>query len=139
MVDPDVLLGKVGIITRFVARIRSVAGRKESVHDSIDIQDIVVLNLQRAIQAAIDIVMHIVSGENPGVPGGTAEYFTIMREAGIINADVEMAMRKMVGFRKVAVHEYDELDPHVIEGITSHQLDDFERFYTQAIAPYLPA
>ena len=139
MVDPDILLGKVGVITRCVARIRSVVARKETAPDPIDVQDIVVLNLQRAIQAAIDLATHIVSGENLGVPAGTADYFTRMREAGIIDADAETAMRKMVGFSNVAVHEYDELDPRIIDRIVSHRLDDFERFYTQAITRYLPA
>jgi uncharacterized protein YutE (UPF0331/DUF86 family) len=35
-------------------------------------------------------------------------------------------MRRMVGFRNVAVHEYRRLDPAVVRTVVAHRLGDFE-------------
>jgi uncharacterized protein YutE (UPF0331/DUF86 family) len=35
-------------------------------------------------------------------------------------------MRRMVGFRNVAIHEYRRLDPAVVRTVVEHRLGDFE-------------
>ena len=59
MVDKDILLEKVAIIQRCLKRILDVTGLSVKTLDQIDVQDIFVLNLQRAIQASVDIAAHI--------------------------------------------------------------------------------
>jgi uncharacterized protein YutE (UPF0331/DUF86 family) len=58
VIDPDIVLAKVAIIQRCLDRIRSVTHMDPNRLENIDIQDIFVLNLQRAIQAAIDLGAH---------------------------------------------------------------------------------
>jgi hypothetical protein len=54
MPDRDVVLAKTAAIQRCLSRIRDVTGLvPDSIHD-VNVQDVVVLNLQRAIQSAID-------------------------------------------------------------------------------------
>ena len=59
MVD-DVLLNKCDTIERCLKRVELVYGdRKDALETDFDVQDVLVLNLQRACQAAIDLARGI--------------------------------------------------------------------------------
>ncbi|WP_337250322.1 HepT-like ribonuclease domain-containing protein [Acetomicrobium sp.] len=58
MPDKDIVLAKVATIQRCFDRIRDVTGLDPKSLEDIDKQDIFVLNLQRAIQACIDLAAH---------------------------------------------------------------------------------
>ena len=65
----DVLLNKSDIIERCLKRIREMYGNDEEDYESdFMLQDAVILNLQRACQAAIDAAMHIVRVRGLGLP-----------------------------------------------------------------------
>lgn len=51
MIDRDLVLAKVATLDRCLARIAAVRGETGSALRTIDVQDITVLNLQRAVQA----------------------------------------------------------------------------------------
>jgi uncharacterized protein YutE (UPF0331/DUF86 family) len=44
----------------------------------------------------------------------------------LLSSPLAERMRRMVGFRNVAVHEYRRLDPAVVRTIVEHRLGDFE-------------
>ncbi len=71
---------------------------------------IVVLNLQRACQLAIDMALRIGPTRRLALPADTAEMFRILAQAGLITRDLGESLKRMVGFRNVAVHGYQELD-----------------------------
>jgi uncharacterized protein YutE (UPF0331/DUF86 family) len=130
MVERDVVLGKVGSIQRCLKRIRDVTQLKPESLQDIDVQDVFVLNLQRAVQGAIDLASHVVASEGLGMPQDIRETFLILHRAGIIPADLSERMRKMVGFRNIAVHEYQDLDLSLLQAILVGHLRDLEEFYT---------
>ena len=70
---PDVALGKLATIERCLQRIRTVTGGDADRVDDIDVEEIVVLNLQRAIQASIDLAAHLISGKGWGLPDSLKE------------------------------------------------------------------
>jgi uncharacterized protein YutE (UPF0331/DUF86 family) len=39
-------------------------------------------------------------------------------------------MQSMVGFRNIAIHEYQALDADILKAILIKNLQDFEQFYT---------
>ncbi len=82
MVDQDILLAKVAAIHRCLERIRTVTGGDPESLVDLDRQDVFVLNLQRAVQAAIDLAVHIVSDESWGIPATLEEAFTLMAAHG---------------------------------------------------------
>jgi uncharacterized protein YutE (UPF0331/DUF86 family) len=88
--------------------------------------DAVVLNLQRACEQAIDAACREVSRRGLGVPTDSADAFTILEQERILPTPVAERMRRMVGFRNVAVHEYRRLDPAVVRTVVAHRLGDFE-------------
>ena len=106
MVDRDILLAKIASIRKCLERIRTVTnGTPESLNDP-DIQDIFVLNLQRAVQAAIDLAAHLVADERIGLPANLKENFTLLESRQIIDAQLSKHLQSMVGFRNIAVHDY---------------------------------
>ncbi|HAL57621.1 MAG TPA: transcriptional regulator [Bacteroidetes bacterium] len=132
MVDRDIILGKIGVIQRCLRRIQDVTKNDPELLKSFDVQDIFVLNLQRAAQATIDIAAHIVSTEGLGVPHELKENFVLLERAGIVDARLSTKMQKMVGFQNLAVHDYQELDPEILKAILTHHLKDIEQFCSVA-------
>lgn len=128
MVDRDILLAKIASIRKCVERIRKVTGgTSESLNDP-DIQDIFVLNLQRAVQAAIDLAAHLVADEKIGLPTNLKENFTLLESRQIIDAPLSKRLQAMVGFRNIAVHDYQQLDLVILKSILEHRLVDLDEF-----------
>ncbi len=128
MVDRDLVLAKIEILERCLGRIESARNRSHAGLDALDVQDITVVNLQRAIQAMIDLGAHVVAREGLGVPDSLAASFRLLEEASIIDADLSLRMRRMTGFRNVVVHEYRRLDPAILEAIVRDRLGDLRAF-----------
>lgn len=124
----DVILNKATTIERCVNRIHEVyAGNPENLKDFTK-QDSIILNIQRACEASIDIAMHIVSERKLGVPKASREGFKLLEEAGIIDAALAKILMNMVGFRNIAVHDYQALELAILEAILEKHLDDFKDF-----------
>lgn len=136
MPDRDVILAKVGNIQRCLRRIRDVTGDKPESLDDIDIQDIFILNLQRAVEATIDIAAHIIASEGLGLASSIKENFTILRDAGIIDNDLIRKMHAMAGFRNIAIHDYTSIDINILKSILKDHLKDIEDFYTVILKRY---
>jgi len=88
----------------------------------------VLLNLQRACEAAIDLAMHLVRVDRLGIPKASREAFDLLERAGALPAELAASLRGMVGFRNVAVHDYRKLDLDVVEAIVARHLDDLLAF-----------
>lgn len=86
------------------------------------------LNLQRACEAAIDLAMHGVRVRRLGLPQESREAFTLLEQAGLLDAKTAERMRAMVGFRNVAVHNYQALSLPILRAILEKHLDDFHAF-----------
>lgn len=54
--------------------------------------------------------------------------FSLIRRAGIISTQLEKKMHAMAGFRKVALHEYQELDLDVLHHIARYGWEDLTEF-----------
>jgi uncharacterized protein YutE (UPF0331/DUF86 family) len=128
MVDRDLVLARVAILERRLARIESARSRADSPLEPLDVQDITVVNLQRAVQAMIDLAAHVVAREGLGLPDSLAATFHLLEQASIIDADLSLQMRRMTGFRNVVVHEYRRLDPAILEAIVRERLGDLRAF-----------
>jgi uncharacterized protein YutE (UPF0331/DUF86 family) len=55
-------------------------------------------------------------------------------KAGLIPADLAQSMKRMVGFRDIAVHEYQELDLAKVRYTIEHRLDDLLAFSKAMLA-----
>ncbi|MBN4080863.1 DUF86 domain-containing protein [Caldithrix abyssi] len=104
--------------------------------DNIDVQDIFVLNLQRAAQAAIDLGAHIIAYEGLGLPESLRGHFNLLVQNKIIPKDLGQKMNAMVGFRNIAVHEYQNIDEEILKSILQNNLKDFETYSKTILRKY---
>lgn len=133
MPDKDVVLAKVAAIQRCLKRIKETTRLDPNSIDDIDKQDIFILNLQRAVQAAIDLATHIVASEGLGLSDTIKDNFKFLKNAGIINEELTLRMESMVGFRNIAFHDYQTIDRDILKSILSNNLKDLEDFYTASL------
>ena len=124
----DITLAKLAVIRRCLQRIQSKTGGDPETVDDIDIQDIVVLNLQRAIQATIDLAAHLITIHQWGLPASLKENFTLLAGQGVIDRALSRHLEAMVGFRNIAVHEYQALDIAILKRVLRERLEDFAAF-----------
>lgn len=129
MVDRDLILAKAGAIKRHCKRIADRSNIDiESFKSDLDRQEIVLFNLQMAIQNCIDIAAHIVSEEGYGVPGSSNEMFYLLEENGLLDLTLTEKMIKAVGLRNLIVHEYATIDLNQIHQISQSDINDLEDF-----------
>lgn len=125
----DVLLNKAAIIERCLKRVREeYTGHEKELETNLTRQDAIVLNLQRACDAAIDLAMHMVRVRRLGLPQESREAFTLLEQAQLLAPDLARRMRNMVGFRNIAVHQYQQLSLPILRAILEKRLNDFDEF-----------
>jgi uncharacterized protein YutE (UPF0331/DUF86 family) len=127
----DILLNKGQIIRRCLTRVREEYSANPANLSNLTKQDSIVVNIQRACEAAIDLAMHFVAKKNLGIPQTSREAFALLETAGILTEDTAKQMRSMVGFRNIAIHNYQELGIEVLQAVIEKHLDDFIRFLEQ--------
>lgn len=49
----------------------------------------------------------------------------MLEENGLIDEIVSLAMQKMVGFRNISVHDYQDLNLQIVERLVEKHLSDF--------------
>ena len=125
----DVILAKVEIIERCLQRIQEeYAGTPSHLHENWTRQDSILLNLERACQASIDLALRLVTMKNLGLPKESREAFDLLAAAGLLEVALAQAMQRMVGFRNLAVHNYRKLDLKIVQAIVETRLGDFAMF-----------
>jgi len=136
MPDKDVVFAKAASIQKCLKRIKEVTELKPDSLDEVNKQDIFVLNLQRAVQSAIDLAAHIIASEGLGVPDTIKDNFVRLEQAGIINIDLSKKLQSMVGFRNIAIHNYQTINVEILKTILVKHLKDLEDFYTAILVHF---
>ena len=87
--------------------------------------DAMILNIERACQAAIDSSMHLIATQKMGIPKNSADAFTLMQGAGLITKELAKRLKAMTGFRNIAVHQYQDIDADILHYIAKSGWKDF--------------
>jgi len=93
-----------------------------------DLQDIVALNLSRAVQVCVDIGAHLISGMEVPPPDTMGQTFDLLAGAGVLSEALAGRLKKAVGFRNIAVHSYETINWQIVHSIAKNQLVDFTEF-----------
>ncbi len=128
MVD-DVVVNKASTIERCLVRVREEFG-DDGGELAVDLrrQDALVLNLLRACETTIDLAMHMVRVRGLGAPQSSRDAFVRLVDAGLVDREVGDDLQRMVGFRNIAVHRYQDLDLEVLRAIVRQELGGFGTF-----------
>ncbi len=137
--NEDIVLAKASNVRKTVAAIRLVNGPENGAVSDWIRMDATVLNLQRAVEALLDLANHLISANGWELPRDGRHAFSILSRHGLLSgADLALA-RAMVGFRNVAVHDYAALDPEIVRGIVRDRLGDLEGLVDGLLARLAPS
>ena len=127
--DREVVDAKLESLRRCVARIeqKSPSSVNELLED-IDLQDIISVNLQRAVQLCVDIGSHIISDRELDPPTTLGDTFDALSQLALIPDDLCRRLKGAVGFRNIAVHSYRAIDWTIVHAIVSGHISDFPEF-----------
>lgn len=127
--DREVISEKLESLRRCYCRIQEKCpATAEQLARDIDVQDILTLNLTRAVQLCVDLAAHLVAGSGAAPPATMGQAFDLLAASGIISSDLAQRMKRAVGFRNIAVHNYEAINWHVVHAIATRHLDDFREF-----------
>jgi uncharacterized protein YutE (UPF0331/DUF86 family) len=127
--NKDVVSAKIESLRRCIQRVRDkTPASSAALVDDCDLQDIICLNLERAVQICVDLAAHIISDTNLPAPASMGESFEKLRSNGLLPDELAARMKKAVGFRNIAVHAYQEINWEVVYFIISTRLSDFVEF-----------
>jgi uncharacterized protein YutE (UPF0331/DUF86 family) len=126
----DVLLNKAATVERCVARAREEYAASPDFATDFTRQDAAVLNIQRACEACLDMGQHLIRRDRLGLPQSARDVFALLAQASWIDTTLQDTMQRMVGFRNIAVHDYQKLLFPILLSVVTVHLNDFLRFTT---------
>lgn len=125
----DVLVNKAATVERCVARAREEFNRDPATFATdFTRQDAAILNVQRACEAVLDMGQHLVRREGLGVPQSARDVFELLARGQWIDAPLAAALKRMVAFRNIAVHDYQSLLLPILVNVITLHLDEFLEF-----------
>ena len=127
--EKQVIENKLESLRRCIDRIQS---KKPDSIDALtgdyDLQDILSVNLERAVQQCVDIGAHIIADTQDSPPETMGDVFDNLKDLKVISDHLANRMRKAVGFRNIAVHTYQDVDWEIVYQIVTKNLIDFIEF-----------
>ena len=127
--DREVIEQKLESVRRCLQRIKDKCPPSADIlARDLDAQDILALNLSRAVQLCVDIGAHIVAGKNVPPPATMGQTFDVLAELGIISEELALRMKNAVGFRNIAVHNYEAINWQIVHAIATRHVGDFTDF-----------
>lgn len=125
----DVLINKAAAIERCVARAREeYFSAPATFATDFTRQDAAILNIQRACEAALDTGQHLIRRDRLGVPQSARDVFALLAREGRIAVPLAEGLQRMVGFRNIAMHDYQSLQLAITVAIIERHLDEFLQY-----------
>lgn len=127
--DQLVISRKLDSLARCIQRVSTrCPSSLEQLRADIDAQDVLVLNLSRAVQLCVDISLHGLASRQIALPDTMGQVFEVLADAELLPADLAARLRKSVGFPNLAVHSYDAVRWEIVFAIATEHLYDFKQF-----------
>lgn len=101
---------------------------KKEIVENIDIKGALERYLYLAVQSAIDLAESVIAFKDFRKPATMSETFYILREEKIIPSKLTNKLAKMVGFRNIITHDYEDIDYSIVYTILHRGLKDIEDF-----------
>ncbi|BER91423.1 MAG: hypothetical protein PWP60_1206 [Candidatus Atribacteria bacterium] len=104
---------------------------RQEIESDVDIRGALERYLYLAIQATIDLTEAIIAYKGLRKPATMSESFYILSEEGVVAADLARELAKMVGFRNVIAHDYQDLDYGIVLDVLHNRLKDIKNFLNE--------
>ncbi len=127
--DREIVEQKLESLRRCIRRIRDKCPLDvDTLANDADSQDIVALNLTRAVQISVDIGAHLIAAMEIQPPDTMGTTFDLLAQQGVVSTELAKNLKKAVGFRNIAVHSYEQINWHIVHSIIRNNLADFAGF-----------
>lgn len=128
-IDKKVIGEKLLSLNRCLERVKlHTPANVEALQSDFDTQDIICLNIQRAVQISVDIAAHILAEQLHEQTPTMAETFLALSRYELLDSQLASRLAKAVGFRNIAVHEYNTLDMNILYSIITKEIGCFYEF-----------
>jgi uncharacterized protein YutE (UPF0331/DUF86 family) len=98
--DRSLVEAKLESLRRCVERIAAkTPSSADQLAQNPDLQDIIALNLQRAVQLSVDLATHLIAETDARPPSTMTENFEVLKNLQLISPALSERMTKAVGFR----------------------------------------
>lgn len=129
MVDADVLRRKTEQVLHHCSRLAARSGLDAAgLAADEDLRNTVLMDLQQAIQACIDLAVHVCVDDALGAPVASADAFALIARQGTIDDVLARRLTGAAGLRNLIVHQYTDIDLERVVRIVRTDLDDLRRF-----------
>ncbi|OFZ78804.1 MAG: hypothetical protein A2583_09760 [Bdellovibrionales bacterium RIFOXYD1_FULL_53_11] len=132
---PQLLNQKIESLRNCIQRIEGklpfAAGQLET---DFDLQDIISVNLERAVQICVDIAGKVLAGSSGPSPATMCESFALLAQEGVIPQSIALGMRKSVGLCNMLVHEYSKINWKIVHDVCHLHLGVFRDFAAAVIS-----
>lgn len=128
MENKAVIINKFDSIERCIKRIKEEYENNPKNLEDYRRMDAIVLNLQRACEVTTDIAMYVISTRRLGTPQTKKEAFELLEQNKLISKQICDNMKKMVGFRNIAIHDYKQIDEDILRDVIENHLNDLTEF-----------
>jgi len=128
VIDKDLVNSKLKQLEDLIFRATAMNFSFEELSSEVDIQDVLLFRLQQAVETAIDIANHLVSGLALPHQDKARDVFSLLTKHGVISADLAKKMGSACGFRNLIVHMYGEIDFSSVFRDYKNDLQDLRDF-----------
>ena len=130
--DSRVLNQKLDNLRNCLSRIEGkLPTTVEALTTDFDIQDIISLNIERAVQVSLDIAAHIGSDFDDIREFSAAGTFLDLAKHGVIAPDLAQKLARAAGFRNLLVHRYASIDWSRVLTFLTSDISVFRDFASQ--------
>jgi uncharacterized protein YutE (UPF0331/DUF86 family) len=127
--DREVIEQKLELLRHCLQRIEAKCpADAQTLATDPDLQDIVALNLSRAVQVCVDMDAHLIAGMDVPPPDTMGQTFDLLAQAGVLPAALASSLKKAVGFQNIAVHSYKKIDWQIVHSIAKSHVVDCSEF-----------
>lgn len=125
----DIVIRKLASLERCLERIANrLPETAETFAIDLDRQDIVILNLERAIQISIDLGIVVLRFNSIPIPETYGEIFLELQRALGLGNELATSLKQAASFRNLAVYEYSKLDLERVFLFSKRELEDLRSF-----------
>lgn len=129
MVDPRKARQLLALFRRYRGYLDDLASRgDEALRADFAIMGGVQHYLLLAMESVLDLGSHVISSEGFEPPGSYADVFRVLRDEGIVDAELAERLMAMARFRNVLVHAYADVDEARVLQILHGSVSDLDQF-----------
>lgn len=132
--DLRVVNQKLDNLRNCIARIEAKAPNSaELLANDFDIQDIISINIERAVQSCIDIAAHIGADFDDTTDFSAAGMLLELAKHNVLSQKCAESVARAVGFRNLLVHRYALINWDRVHNFVTSEIQIFREFAQQIV------